>query len=460
MSNEVIAAIVGGLIGILGSLAIYIAGYFLSRVGKITTYLTSSDFRVARVNESGEEKHDISITEAEWLSISLGIDIYNSSDVPKSLRELEIEVKSKKAVVSKTPFSVESNGRHIFELKIINLTPKVIGHIELETTLAKEELVGIVAVQDEWRLPNWLEGSLFNQVLVARLLPPSKLFQLATLGQAQSMLPAILGLTQGIASVVSGILVILILSLYWIVNKNHFERLWLSLLPSGQRKQARDIWQTIEPELGAYIRSQVIHSLLAGVLLGLGYWVIGSPYPMLLALAGTLACLIPFVGVVLAVIIPMLVGVLAGMPYTLLMVAYTLAVMIALGLWVKPRLFYRRWDNPILTLVILIALANAFGLLGILVAPPLSAICQILWNLLVNQRIASGAVVQNTDFKQRQENVWATIKIMDEPPPPMVFNTMERLTLLIEKAESILHPAQTTDSSDSLLPNSPQPDRE
>jgi predicted PurR-regulated permease PerM len=240
---------------------------------------------------------------------------------------------------------------------------------------------------------------------------------------------------------VSGVLVILFLSLYWIVNQIHFERLWLSLLPSGQRKQARDIWRTIEPDLGAYIRSQLFHSLLAGLLLGLGYWALGSPYPTLLALAGALACLIPVVGVDLAVIPVLLIGLLTGVQLSLFTVLYTLIVLIALGVWVKPRLFNRRWDNPILTLVILIALANAFGLLGLVLAPPLSAVCQILWNLLVSHRLASGAAAQVSDLKERQERVRVNISAMDGRPLPLVTSSMERLTRLIEKAEPVLQAA-------------------
>ena len=120
-----------------------------------------------------------------------------------------------------------------------------------------QQLAHTVSVQDAWMLPVWLEGSSFQQALVARLPPPSKLFEAVTGDQGQLVLPAILGFTQGIGGVVSGVIVILFLSLYWSINQIHFERLWLSLLPSGQRKQARDIWRTIEPDIGAYIRSQV-----------------------------------------------------------------------------------------------------------------------------------------------------------------------------------------------------------
>ena len=295
-----------------------------------------------------------------------------------------------------------------------------------------------VSVQDAWKLPAWLERSSFQQVLVARLPPPSKLFEAVTGSQGQLVLPAILGFSQGIAGGVSGVLVVLFLTIYWIVNQIHFERLWLSLLPSEQRKRARDIWRTIEPDLGAYIRSQLFHSLLAGLLLGLGYWALGSPYPTLLGLAGALACLIPVVGAALAVLPVLLVGLLTGVQLSLLTVLYTIVVLIALGIWVKPRLFNRRWDNPILTLVILIAMANAFGVLGIIIAPPLSAVCQILWNLLVSHRLASGAAAQISDLKERQAHLWADIKAMDGSPLPLVTSSMERLDRLIEKAEPIL----------------------
>ncbi|HLO29670.1 MAG TPA: AI-2E family transporter, partial [Anaerolineales bacterium] len=312
-----------------------------------------------------------------------------------------------------------------------------------------------VSVQDEWRLPIWLEGSSFQRALVAQLPPPSKLFEAVTGEQGQLVLPAILGFTRDIGGFVSGVLVILFLSIYWSINQIHFERLWLSLLPPGQRKQARDIWRTVESDLGAYIRSEVIQSLLAALLLGLGYWLLGSPYPSLLALIAALAWLIPVVGAILAVILPLLLGLLTSVQLSLFTVLFTLVILIAVQVWIEPRLFKREWNNPILTLVILLAMADAFGLLGIIVAPPLSAVCQILWNLLVSNRLASGAAAHVSDLKERQASLWATIKESDEPPPPLVISSMERLTDLLQKAEPILQAALPAESPD--LFHSPDP---
>jgi predicted PurR-regulated permease PerM len=318
-----------------------------------------------------------------------------------------------------------------------------------------QQLAHTVSVQDAWRLPIWLEGSSVQQALVARLPPPSKLFEAVTGDQGQLVLPAILGFTQDIGGIVSGVFVVLFLSFYWSINQIHFERLWLSLLPSEMRKNARDIWRTIEPDLGAYIRSEVVQSLLAALLLGLGYWLLGSPYPVLLALIGALAWLIPVVGAALAVILPLLMGLLTSVQLSLFTVLYTLVVLIALQVWVEPRLFKRKWDNPILTLVILLAMADAFGLIGIIVAPPLSAVCQTLWNLLVSNRLAPGPATQVSDLKERQSRLRAAIDEMDELPPPLVISSMERLTDLLAKAEPILQAALPHEPPNLFHPSQP-----
>ena len=157
----------------------------------------------------------------------------------------------------------------------------------------------------------------------------------------------------------------------------------------------------------------------------------------------------------LAVIPVLLVGLLTSVQLSLLTALYALVVLIALGVWVKPRLFNRRWDNPILTVVILIAMADAFGLLGIIIAPPLSAACQILWSRLVSRRAVSGSAAQVSGLKERQALVWATIKAMDEPPSPLVTSSMERLTHLLEKAEPVLQAALPAEHSEPF--HSPQP---
>ena len=305
-----------------------------------------------------------------------------------------------------------------------------------------QQLAANTSAHDAWEMPRWLQGSALQQALAGRLPSPSLVLQSLTGEHGQLVLPAVLGFSQSLSEVVAGVLLVLFLSVYWSVHQIHFERLWLSLLPSARRKQVRGIWRTIEPEIGAYIRSEVVQSLLIGGLAALGYWALGSPYPALLALAVALAGLLPVVGAALAVMLVLVAGLLTSVPLSGLTAAFTALLFIGVGLWVKPRLWTRAENNPFLTVAILIVLAQAFGLPGLLVAPPLSTVCQILWSQLISQHARVGAAAQVSDLKDRQERLRATIQAMHPPPEGLVTNSMQRLAQLIEKSEPILQAAE------------------
>ncbi len=100
-------------------------------------------------------------------------------------------------------------------------------------------------------------------------------------------------------------------------------------------------------------------------------------------------------------------------------------------------------------------MADAFGLLGLIVAPPLSAVCQVLWNLLVSNRLAAGAATQVSDLNERHAHLLAAIEEMDELPPPLVMSSMARLTDLLKKAEPILQATVPAKPSDLFHPSQP-----
>lgn len=293
------------------------------------------------------------------------------------------------------------------------------------------------SARDEWRLPPWL-GASIQQTILTWLPLPSVLFQTIIGPDGELVFPTLLGIAQNIGGILTAVAIILILSVYWSTSQVHFERLWLSLLPSDERKRARDIWQTIEFEIGAYIRGQALLSLLVGICLGIGCWIIGSPSPALLGLIGALGSLVPFVGGVLIIVPTLIIGLLTSAGIGIAAGIYTIIVLVVLQIWIKPRLFDRRWDNPFLTVILMLALADAFGILGIIVAPPLSAICLIFWDRLVIHRDAAGAATELSDLKERLAKITETIEAMEKPHPPLITNSMERICKLISDAEPVL----------------------
>lgn len=300
-----------------------------------------------------------------------------------------------------------------------------------------QALVEALSEQDVWQQPEWVQGVAVEQFLNERLPPPSVLADTIAGDRGQGLLSIFLGLTQGIFGLISGTLVILFLGLYWSANRTHFQQLWLSMLPPGARKYARDILQTVEHDFGRHIRFELMLGLLTGVLLGIGYSALGSPYPALMAVIAALASLIPVVGVIIAILTPLLIGLLSSLSITLTTTLLTFVVLLFIKLWLKPRLYHGMRQSPILTIFLLVVLSDAFGVFGMIAAPLLAAAVQIFWNLWVAERTGQGAVNQVVNLKERQASLAAQIAAIDEPPP-ILSSSLERLTTLIERSEPVL----------------------
>jgi putative permease len=283
----------------------------------------------------------------------------------------------------------------------------------------------------------WTTGTPFQQSLAPRLPAASDLYTAITGPQGGTLLQTALGLTLGSFDLLGQLLISLVLSIYWSTDQEHFKRLWMSLLPFEMRARAREIWQHIELGLGGYVRSEVIQSVLALILLGIGYQVLGLKYPAALALIGTICWLIPWVGVVLAVIPAALVGLSMSPALAVLTAALTIVILSFLEFVVEPRLFNRRRFSSLLVVIVVLVLADQFGLIGILIAPPLAAVIQIFASQLFRAtiQVTPPQLVQPVSaLQERLQSVQTLLAAQSEAPAPEITNLIDRLTELIARA--------------------------
>lgn len=263
-----------------------------------------------------------------------------------------------------------------------------------------------LSISYEYITANWPENGTPLQRTIAERLPPSKdLYTWLAGDQAAKTATTLFGVTANIFNFIGNFGVILILSLYWNADKLHFERLWLSLVPADKRTQAREVWRSIESGVGAYIRSEVLQSLLAGILLWVGYRSLELNYPVLLALFAAIAWLIPWFGALLAVIPPFLVGVSISPFIGVIALVYTLLILLFQELVIEPRFFPRQnYSSVILVLVVLI-MADAFGLIGFVLAPLLAAAIQITVRYLLQPPAATAPPAR--DFSVAEQEITA-----------------------------------------------------
>ncbi|CAG0935766.1 hypothetical protein TFLX_04616 [Thermoflexales bacterium] len=283
----------------------------------------------------------------------------------------------------------------------------------------------------------WSQGTPFQQVIVQQLTPLSDLSQAIAGEQGMAFMQTLLGITLSSLDLLGQVIIILVLSIYWSSDQERFKRLWLSLFPAETRARMRASWQAIEDGVGAYVRSEFVQSSLALLLLALGYSVLGLKYPILLALTGAIGWLLPWVGVLLAVIPAFLVGLLLSPGLALGAVAYSLAILSFLELVVEPRFFNRRRFSSLLVVIVMLVLVDEYGLIGLLLAPPLAGVLQIVANQVI--RSASSAATpppinQLEVLQTRLTSFQDRLAQRAEAPSPELLNITARLTHLVERA--------------------------
>lgn len=276
----------------------------------------------------------------------------------------------------------------------------------------------------------------WQQTLASRLLAPNDLYTAVFGNNAQLFFETTLGVAQGVVGLLVGFIFVLVLSIYWSIDQGHFERLWLSILSVEHRVPARNGWRAMEKEIGRFVRVEFILFLMTLCLLGVGYQLIGVRYPILLAILGGLAWLLPVVGVILIAIPAYWIGSLMGTAVGILTLIYTLIVFAFLNFYLQSRLHDRSRYSSITLLLIMIPLVDTLGLLGFLIAPPIAIAIQLIFAGVVRYYTqVEKTAVQLSKIEDRFETIKETNT--EQLYPPELENILQRLDTLITKAQQL-----------------------
>jgi len=262
----------------------------------------------------------------------------------------------------------------------------IIGSLVLVGPLFLEDLQtasdDLIANYDHAKTEWPKSGTLFQKALADQLPPSADFYQTLTTEEGIPALQGLFGIAQNFFTLLGRLALVIILSLYWSADQLRFERLGLSLLPAEHHSKALHAWRSIESGVGAYLRSEIVQSVLAGLLLWAIYSILGIRYPTLLALWGGTVRLIPWFGALMAVLPALLVAIGSSPTVGIVAAVATIAVLFLLKEVIEPRVFHRHKYSSLLIVMFVIGLAEVFGFIGVILAPPFAVAVQILFEQL------------------------------------------------------------------------------
>ncbi|WP_460573102.1 AI-2E family transporter [Humibacter soli] len=180
------------------------------------------------------------------------------------------------------------------------------------------------------------------------------------------------GLTIG--SIISGVIIILVLSLYFLASLPMIKTSFARLAPARSRPTVSSMIEQISSGIGGYLGGMVVLAFFNSIVAFLLYLFLGLPFPLLMALAAFCITLIPLVGSVLFWMAGTVIALFSS-PLSALIFAIIYLVYMQIEAYVlTPRVMNRAISVPG-SLVIIGALVGGtlLGLLGALVAIPVTA---------------------------------------------------------------------------------------
>lgn len=197
-------------------------------------------------------------------------------------------------------------------------------------------------------------------------------------GSIQNIAGNIVPVVTSVASGAVGIIVILVLSIYFVAAGPQVGHWLRTQTPVNYRTRVIYFLDTMNRVVGGYIRGQVTLAALVGMLVGLGmFFLFHLPFAALLGLIAFVLEFIPFLGVIVSGAACVLVALTQGIFTALLVIGYFAFVHIVEGEVVGPRIVGRFVGlHPAVALISLIAGAELFGIWGAIFASPVAGLIQ------------------------------------------------------------------------------------
>ncbi|MBG6225278.1 putative PurR-regulated permease PerM [Arthrobacter sp. CAN_A2] len=233
--------------------------------------------------------------------------------------------------------------------------------------------------EDEWfqRINELTGGALVDAMesVGQALVSPEALTNIAN---------GVVGAGVGAASVVSSVIFIAILTLYFLAGLPRIKHGFYALLPASRRRTSVYLTERIAESVGKYLSGMVLLALLNATYSFILLTLTGVPFAALISIAAFFVTLIPLIGTILTTIVMTLAALLYSLPAAIIVLVAMLIYMQVEAYILTPRVMSKAVQVPGAWVLIAATAGGALlGLPGALVAIPTAAACLLLVDNLV-----------------------------------------------------------------------------
>jgi len=211
----------------------------------------------------------------------------------------------------------------------------------------------------------------------------------ALLGRVGELVTAAFERMLGWIIFIPWLVLIPILSFFFLKDADSFRRSALAMLPRGRlRWRGDELFQDISSTLAAYIRAQITACLLIGVVCTIGFWLIDLPSPLVLGLIAGILEFVPLVGPLGVAILAAVLALLhSGFGSAFVVLLFLGVLRIVQDYVIYPRIIGEGIHlHPLAVILAILAGAEIAGVAGIFLAIPVIAIITVSYRHWLEHR--------------------------------------------------------------------------
>jgi len=194
-------------------------------------------------------------------------------------------------------------------------------------------------------------------------------------GALTSVFSTVAGIFGGIIS----FFVVLVITFYMTVEESAMKRTLTYILPSKYQPFTLQLINKVQKKIGAWLKGQLILSLILGIMSYVGLLILGVNYALILALVAAIGEFIPYLGPVIAAV-PAVFLAFSQSPLKalLVLILYIIIQQIENNILV-PKVMQRAVGlNPIISIIALLVGAKVAGIVGVILAIPVATAISVI----------------------------------------------------------------------------------
>lgn len=203
--------------------------------------------------------------------------------------------------------------------------------------------------------------------------------QRAPAGGGGEAVGTVVGAVAGVAGGIFGLLTILILTFYVLIEADALRNTMLHLFASRERARVAAASRDITVKLSAWLGGQLLLGGIIGATSAIGLWLLGIPFFYVLALISAIGELIPVVGPILAAIPAIAVAASVSLNKVLLVIVFFVVQQQFENHVLVPKVMERQVGVSAVTVIVALLIGGKLlGIVGAILAVPTAAILQVV----------------------------------------------------------------------------------